>query len=122
MRVVSRLQAGSGTTIEWYDIWAPVLLVFFRFIQGFALGGEWGGAVLMSVEHAPEGRRGLYGSFVALCLAVGGILSTLVFLFASVAVTPAQFAAWAWRIPFLASAVLVIVGLYVRLGVAESPV
>ena len=103
-------------------VWAPVLLVACRFIQGFALGGEWGGAVLMSVEHAPQGRRGLFGSFVALGLPAGIILSNLVFLIASSVVTPEQFAAWAWRIPFLASGVLVAVGLFVRLGLAESPV
>ncbi len=103
-------------------VWAPALLIAFRFIQGFALGGEWGGAVLMSVEHAPHGRRGLFGSFVALGLPAGIILSNLVFLIASIVVTPQQFAAWAWRIPFLASAVLVVVGMWVRLGIAESPV
>src|SRR5215471_1367717 len=105
-----------------FGVWAPVLLVLCRFIQGFALGGEWGGAVLMSVEHAPQGRRGLFGSFVALGLPAGIILSNLVFLIASSAVTPEQFAASAWRIPFLASGVLVAVGLFVRLGLAESPV
>jgi MFS family permease len=103
-------------------IWAPILLVTLRFIQGFALGGEWSGAALMSVEHAPDGKRGLYGSFVALGLPAGVILSNLVFLMTSVAVTPEQFAAWGWRIPFVASAVLVLVGLYVRLGIGESPV
>ena len=102
--------------------WAPALLVAFRFVQGFALGGEWGGAVLMSVEHAPEGRRGFFGSFVALGLPAGIILSNLVFLVASSVVTPDQFAAWAWRVPFLASVVLVAVGLFVRVGLAESPV
>lgn len=103
-------------------LWAPALLIAFRFVQGFALGGEWGGAVLMSVEHAPEGQRGFFGSFVAMGLPAGIILSNLVFLIASIAVTPEQFAAWAWRLPFLASAALVMVGLFVRLGVAESPV
>jgi metabolite-proton symporter len=103
-------------------VWAPALLVFFRFVQGFALGGEWGGAVLMSVEHSPQGRRGFFGSFVALGLPVGIILSNLVFLITSSVVTPEQFASWAWRIPFLASAVLVAVGLFVRLGLEESPV
>jgi MFS family permease len=103
-------------------LWAPALLILFRFVQGFALGGEWGGAVLMSVEHAPRGKRGFFGSFVALGLPTGIILSNLVFLLALIAVTPEQFADWAWRLPFLASAALVIVGLYVRLGVAESPV
>ena len=103
-------------------VWAPALLVTLRFIQGVALGGEWGGAVLMSVEHAPRQRRGFFGSFVALGVPGGIILSNLVFLVATILVTPEQFAAWAWRIPFLASAALVIVGLYVRLGLSESPV
>jgi MFS family permease len=101
--------------------WAPALLVACRCVQGFALGGEWGGAVLMSVEHAPEGRRGFYGSLVALGIPGGIILSNLVFLVASLAVSPEQFAAWAWRVPFLASAALIAVGLWVRLGLTESP-
>jgi MFS family permease len=103
-------------------VWAPALLVALRFVQGFALGGEWGGAVLMSVEHAPSTRRGLFGSFVALGLPAGIILSNLVFLIASSAVSPVEFAAWAWRVPFVASALLVIVGLWVRIGLDESPV
>ena len=103
-------------------VWAPALLILCRCVQGFALGGEWGGAVLMSVEHAPDGRRGLFGSFVALGLPIGIILSNLVFLIASTVVAPAQFAEWAWRIPFLASAVLVAVGVFIRLGVSESPI
>ena len=96
--------------------------MLLRFVQGFALGGEWGGAVLMSVEHAPDGRRGLFGSVVALGLPAGIILSNLVFLIASTSVAADEFAAWAWRVPFVASAVLVGVGLWVRLGISESPV
>jgi len=103
-------------------LWSPALLVTFRFIQGFALGGEWGGAVLMSVEHAPQERRGLFGGFVAMGLPAGIILSNAVFLIVSNAVSPAVFAEWAWRIPFLASTVLVGVGLWVRMGLAESPI
>jgi MFS family permease len=102
--------------------WAPALLVALRFVQGFALGGEWGGAVLMSVEHAPEGRRAVFGSMVALGLPAGIVLSNIVFLLASVAVSPEAFTAWAWRVPFLASAALVAVGMWMRLGIAESPV
>jgi len=101
--------------------WAPLLLVLLRFAQGFALGGEWAGAVLMSVEHAPQARRGLFGSFVALGLPLGIILSNLVFLLVTSLATPAQFTRWAWRIPFLASAAMVAVGLFVRLRVEESP-
>ena len=116
------LAIGLLPTYAQIGVWAPVLLVMLRFVQGFALGGEWGGAVLMSVEHAPEGRRGLFGSVVALGLPAGIVLSNLVFLIASTAVAAAEFAAWAWRVPFVASAVLVGVGLWVRLGISESPV
>ena len=100
---------------------APVLLIVLRLLQGFALGGEWGGAVLMSVEHAPDGRRGFYGSVVALGLPLGIVLSNAVFLVSSVLVDPAAFVAWGWRVPFLASAILIGVGLFIRLGLGESP-
>jgi MFS family permease len=103
-------------------IWAPLLLVTLRFAQGFALGGEWAGAVLMSVEHAPADRRGLYGSFVALGVPGGVMLANLVFLMATTSISREQFLAWGWRIPFLASGILVAVGLLVRIGVSESPV
>lgn len=119
---VSTLGIGLLPTYATIGALAPALLVTLRFVQGFALGGEWGGAVLMSVEHAPRGRRGFFGAFVALGLPVGIITSNLVFLITSTAVSPEQFSAWAWRVPFLASAVLVIVGLGVRLGISESPV
>jgi MFS family permease len=101
---------------------APTRLVLFRLVQGFALGGEWGGAVLMSVEHAPVARRGFYGSVVALGLPIGIILSNAVFLVTAVAVDPAAFAEWGWRIPFLASVILIGVGLFIRIGLKESPV
>ena len=100
---------------------APVLLIVLRLLQGFALGGEWGGAVLMSVEHAPDGRRGFYGSVVALGLPLGIVLSNAVFLVSSVLVDPAAFVAWGWRVPFLASAILIGVGLFIRIGLGESP-
>jgi MFS family permease len=102
-------------------VWAPALLIALRLVQGFALGGEWGGAVLMSVEHAPDGRRGFYGSVVALGLPIGIVLSNAVFLISSVLVDPAAFLAWGWRVPFLASAILIAVGLFIRLGLGESP-
>ena len=119
---LATLGIGLLPNYERIGVWAPALLVILRFVQGFALGGEWGGAVLMSVEHAPGGRRGFFGSFVALGLPVGIILSNLVFLVISGLFEPDEFAAWAWRIPFLASAALVVVGLWVRLGLSESPV
>jgi MFS family permease len=101
---------------------APALLILCRLVQGFALGGEWGGAVLMSVEHAPIDRRGFYGSVVALGLPIGIVLSNLVFLGASMLANPAAFLAWGWRIPFVASAVLVAVGLVIRIRLTETPV
>ena len=103
-------------------VWAPTLLVVFRLVQGFALGGEWGGAVLMAVEHAPAERRGFYGSVVALGLPIGIILSNAVFLVTSVAVDSSAFLEWGWRVPFLASVILIAVGLFIRAGLNESPV
>lgn len=129
MLIWSLLLMGLGTfaigllpTYAQIGAWAPLLLVVLRCVQGFGLGGEWGGAALLSVEHAPQGRRGFFGSFVALGLPAGIIVSNVVFLLASSLTTHAQFGNWAWRLPFLASAVLVVVGLFVRLRVAESPV
>ncbi len=101
---------------------APLLLVLLRFLQGIGLGGEWGGAVLMATEHATEGRRGLYSSFPQMGPAVGFLLSSGLFLYLTLSLSKAQFAAWGWRIPFLASAVLVLIGLYVRVTIAETPV
>jgi len=99
---------------------APVLLVLLRVVQGIAVGGEWGGAVLMAGEHAPEGRRTFFASFAQLGSPAGLILSLLAFR----AVTSMEhdaFIEWGWRLPFLASAVLLIVGVVIRLGVNESP-
>jgi metabolite-proton symporter len=118
---LSTLAIGLLPDYEQIGAWAPALLVACRLVQGFALGGEWGGAVLMSVEHAPVERRGLYGSVVALGLPLGIVLSNAVFLVAAVAVDPAAFLAWGWRVPFLASVVLVGVGLFIRVGLRESP-
>ncbi|MGI8910852.1 MAG: MFS transporter [Rubrobacteraceae bacterium] len=101
---------------------APLLLVLLRFLQGIGLGGEWGGAVLLATEHATEGRRGLYSSFPQMGPAAGFLLSSGLFLYLTLALSDAQFAAWGWRIPFLASAVLVLIGLYVRITIAETPV
>ena len=99
---------------------APLLLVFLRLIQGFGVGGEWGGAVLMAVEHGHSGRRGLYGSCVQMGVPVGLLLATGVFaLFSNL--PEDQFLAWGWRMPFLLGIVLLGVGLYIRLNVSESP-
>jgi MHS family shikimate/dehydroshikimate transporter-like MFS transporter len=100
--------------------WAAVLLVALRLAQGFGVGGEWGGAVLMAVEHAPAGKRGFYGSWPQIGVPAGLLLSTAVF--AQFARLPEeQFLAWGWRIPFLLSAVLVVVGLLIRVRIVESP-
>ena len=102
-------------------VWAPVLLVVLRFAQGIGVGGEWGGAVLMAVEHAPEGKRTLYGSFPQMGVPAGIIASNVVFLVVGLFVSQADFLVWGWRIPFLLSAVLVIFGLLMRLRITESP-
>jgi MFS transporter, MHS family, shikimate and dehydroshikimate transport protein len=101
--------------------WAAVLLVACRLVQGFGLGGEWGGAVLMAVEHAPEDRRGFYGSWPQLGAPLGLVLGTLVFSIFSATMSDADFLAWGWRLPFLFSIILVIVGLWIRFTLAESP-
>ncbi|MER5185608.1 MFS transporter [Streptomyces sp. NPDC002896] len=100
---------------------APVLLVLLRLVQGIAVGGEWGGAVLMSVEHAPKKRRGLFGGAVGLGSGTGTLLAYAAFG-AMNNLSDEDFLAWGWRVPFLASIVIVAVGMYVRLRVEESPV
>ncbi|WP_321947909.1 MFS transporter [Paraburkholderia sp. J10-1] len=99
---------------------APVLLVLLRVVQGIAVGGEWGGAVLMAGEHAPEGRRTFFASFAQLGSPAGLILSLLAFRSVT-SLEKADFLSWGWRLPFLVSAVLLVVGILIRLGVNESP-
>ena len=101
---------------------APILLALCRFGQGIGLGGEWGGAVLLAVENAPPSKRALYGMFPQLGAPLGFVLSGGIFLALSHWLTNAQFFAWGWRLPFLASSVLVLLGLYVRLSITETPV
>jgi metabolite-proton symporter len=112
---------GLLPTYNSIGIWAPILLVTMRLCQGFGLGGEWGGAVLMAVEHAPANRRGFYGSWPQLGAFVGLLLSTIVFRAVS-KMPDAAFLSWGWRVPFLASFVLVAVGIWIRMTIAESPV
>ncbi|TAL98723.1 MAG: MFS transporter [Paraburkholderia sp.] len=102
-------------------IWAPILLLTLRVIQGLALGGEWGGAVLMAVEHAPAGKRGLYGSWVQIGVPAGTLIANLAFLVCNATLSNDALLSWGWRIPFLASALLVGVGLYIRLNTSETP-
>jgi MFS transporter, MHS family, shikimate and dehydroshikimate transport protein len=100
---------------------APVLLVLLRVVQGIALGGEWGGASLMVLEHAPPHRRGLFGSFVQVGFPIGLVLASA--MFSLVAMLPdAAFRSWGWRIPFILSVILVAVGLFVRARLPETPV
>jgi metabolite-proton symporter len=101
---------------------APLLLALCRFGQGIGLGGEWGGAILLAVENAPPKKRALYGMFPQLGAPLGFLLSGGIFLVLSRWLTDAQFFAFGWRLPFLASAVLVLLGLYVRLSITETPV
>jgi MFS family permease len=101
--------------------WAPLLLCLLRFGQGFGLGGEWGGAALLAVENAPPGHRGRYGMVPQLGAPVGFIAANGLFLVLGLVMTPAEFMAWGWRVPFLLSVVLVGLGLWVRLKIAETP-
>ncbi len=100
---------------------APLLLLVCRLLQGFALGGEWGGAVLMVIEHSPARKRSFFGSLVQVGVPAGTLLANLVFLVMALIVSDEAFAAWGWRVPFLASIVLVVVGLWIRLKMHETP-
>jgi len=119
---ISTVAIGALPTYSTIGVAAPLLLALCRFGQGLGLGGEWGGAVLLAVENAPPGKRAWYGMFPQLGAPFGFILSASVFLALSKWLTDEQFFAFGWRIPFLASAVLVLVGLYVRLTITETPV
>lgn len=119
---LSTVAIGALPTYATLGIAAPLLLALCRFGQGLGLGGEWGGAVLLAIENAPPGKRAWYGMFPQLGAPVGFVLSGGVFLLLSKALTNNQFFAFGWRIPFLSSAVLVLVGLYVRMTITETPV
>ncbi|GAA1941344.1 MFS transporter [Amycolatopsis minnesotensis] len=129
MLVVSLLTMGTGTvaigvlpTFSAIGIGAPILLVLCRFLQGFGLGGEWGGAVLLATEYAPKGKRGLWSSFPQIGPAIGFIVASGAFLVLSNSLSDADFQSWGWRVPFLASAVLIVIGYYIRMKIAETPV
>jgi len=111
---------GLLPTYDTIGVWAPVLLITLRVLQGIAIGGEWGGATLMVVEHAGERRRGLWSSFTQMGAPLGSLISAAVVAFVST-LPKDQFAAWGWRVPFLLSVLLLGVGLFVRLKVVESP-
>jgi len=117
----STVAIGFLPTYASIGIMAPILLALFRFGQGLGLGGEWGGAVLLATENAPDGKRAWYGMFPQMGAPIGFLLSSGTFLILSNVLTDQQFFDYGWRIPFIASAVLVVVGLYVRLKIEETP-
>jgi MHS family shikimate/dehydroshikimate transporter-like MFS transporter len=128
MLVLTLVLMGIGTamvgllpTYNQIGITAPMLLVALRFVQGFAVGGEWGGAALMAVEHSPEKRRGFFGSFVQVGSSVGLLIATAVVSLVNFFTTEQQFIEWGWRIPFLLSVLVVVGGYYIRRNVDESP-
>ncbi|HIW91907.1 MAG TPA: MHS family MFS transporter [Candidatus Corynebacterium avicola] len=112
---------GALPTAEQVGVIAPILLLLLRIIQGFALGGEWAGAVLMAVEHAPAGKKGRFGSVPQIGLALGLGIGTVVFALLQTVFDDEQFLAYGWRIAFAVSIVLVVVGVIVRLAVDETP-
>ncbi|HEX6074972.1 MAG TPA: MFS transporter [Micromonosporaceae bacterium] len=119
---VATFLIGLLPTFATLGLWAAAILVLLRLVQGFALGGEWGGAVLMAAEYGQAERRGLRASWPQAGVPIGLLLSTAVISGVSAFTDDAQFLAWGWRIPFLLSIVLIVVGLWVRLSIAESPV
>ncbi len=119
---ISTVVIGLLPTYDKIGVTAPLLLALCRLGQGLGLGGEWGGAVLLAIENAPPGKRAWYGMFPQLGAPIGFLLSGGVFLALSKWLSNEQFFAFAWRIPFLASAALVLIGLYVRLTITETPV
>ncbi|MEV5298021.1 MFS transporter [Amycolatopsis methanolica] len=129
MLVASLLVMGTGTvaigalpTYSAIGIGAPILLVLCRFLQGFGLGGEWGGAVLLATEYAPRNRRGLWSSFPQMGPAIGFIIAGAAFLVLGRTMSQESFDDWGWRIPFLASSLLIVIGYYIRMKIAETPV
>jgi metabolite-proton symporter len=117
---IATFLVGLLPTYASVGIWAPVMLLFLRIFQGIGIGGEWGGAVLMAVEHSPTGRRGFYGSWPQIGVPAGLLLSSgMVYLLSFLSEN--DFFTWGWRIAFLISAILVAVGLYIRLKIMETP-
>jgi metabolite-proton symporter len=117
---VATFLIGFLPTYASVGIWAPILLLVLRIFQGIGIGGEWGGAVLLAVEHSPSGNRGFYGSWPQIGVPAGLLLSAGVVYFLSF-LGDAEFLAWGWRVAFLLSAVLVVIGLYIRLRILETP-
>ncbi|MCX5196613.1 MHS family MFS transporter [Streptomyces sp. NBC_00249] len=121
MTGLATVAVGFVPTYTSIGIAAPLLLLLLRFLQGLGLGGEWGGAVLLTAEHAPEGRRGLWSSFPQMGPAVGFLLANGLMLTLSGTLSDASFTAWGWRVPFWAAGVLALAGLWLRRSVEETP-
>ncbi len=119
---LSTFLMGCLPTFGTIGYWAPALLVFLRFVQGFALGGEWGGAVLLVAEHSPNRSRAFWGSFPQAGVPLGNLLATVVLLLLSATLDETQFLSWGWRIGFWLSVVIVAVGYYIRTQVTDSPI
>ncbi|WEK05952.1 MAG: MFS transporter [Candidatus Devosia phytovorans] len=118
---ISTVLIGALPTYAQIGVWAPLLLALCRLGQGLGLGGEWGGAVLLATENAPEGKRAWYGMFPQLGAPVGFFFATTIFLVLAHFLGDDAFMSWGWRVPFLASAFLVIFGLFIRLKITETP-
>ena len=126
--VTALLMMGTATTLiglmptyATIGVMAPIILVLLRFVQGLAVGGQWGGAVLLATESAPREKRGFYGSFAQIGVPVGVILANLLFLLVNAVVAPEAFASWGWRVPFVMSIVLIGIGLYIQLRLEDTP-
>jgi MFS family permease len=113
---------GCLPTFATIGYWAPALLVLLRFVQGFALGGEWGGAVLLVTEHSPRGSRAFWGSFPQAGVPLGNLLATVVLLILSATLSREAFLDWGWRVGFWASVVIVVIGYYIRTMVSDAPI
>ncbi|MEL0056454.1 MAG: MFS transporter [Methylophilaceae bacterium] len=118
---LSTIMIGFLPSYATIGILAPILLVLCRFGQGFGLGGEWGGAVLLAVENAPKDKRAWYGMFPQLGAPIGLVMSGGIFLYLTETLSQQQFLDYGWRIPFVASAILIALGLYIRLKITETP-
>ena len=113
---------GCLPTFDQIGYWAPALLVTLRFIQGFAVGGEWGGAVLLVAEHSPDRQRGFWASWPQAGVPAGNLLATIVLLVLTTTLSDAAFLSWGWRVAFWLSAVVVLVGYYIRTKVTDAPI
>lgn len=119
---VATFLMGCLPTFEQVGYWAPALLVMLRFAQGFAVGGEWGGGVLLVAEHSPDRTRGFWASFPQAAVPIGNLIATVVLLVLSNVLSPEAFLSWGWRVGFWLSVVIVAVGYYIRTKVTDAPI